>query len=235
MRAGALAPGTENAMLEINLLPVEYRPREHTPYPRFVAIVAGISLVMVELFLIAHFKLNKINKGKEDNEAMRTKIDTELVPESKKTLDLDEKKKLFEAQVKEVRELEKDKVFFYTELQAIYQTMPQSAWVSKKLEIQKAKLQGGKEQIQLAMDVMLASDAPADADKYIRIIKEQPEQKKRYYSVFLTELGGRAEYNDSKVRPAPTEIKAIKPGLESVVEFNVKAWSAELGSKKAAP
>ena len=51
-------------MIEVNLLPVELRPTERTPYPRFFLILLTVMALAVEGFVIIglHVKISNLNK-----------------------------------------------------------------------------------------------------------------------------------------------------------------------------
>jgi hypothetical protein len=212
-------------MLEINLLPVEYRPKEHTPYPRFILVVGGITLAMLELFLIGHYKLRKINPTREEITNQRNELTQNLQPKANKTTQLEAEKKSLEKRKDAVKDLEKDKVFFYTELAAVYNTLPKYAWISRRLDLQKTKRPGGRdEQLQLSMDMMTGAAQISIAEDFIKVLKEQNQE----FSLFTTANGGTVDPPSANVQATPGAQKGQTDLPASVVIFKVNAYSGAL-------
>lgn len=63
-------------MIEINLLPLERRPVERTPLPRFLLLVVGVVLITLELFYGAYLWVIEVPKTRSElRDVQRTRAD----------------------------------------------------------------------------------------------------------------------------------------------------------------
>lgn len=61
-------------MIEVNLLPPEYRRIERTPLPRFLVFMVGAAAIVASLFYLFYVGYLRINREKGRSEALREQI-----------------------------------------------------------------------------------------------------------------------------------------------------------------
>jgi len=119
-------------VIEVNLLPEEWRPKERTPWPRFAVILATVVIGGIEAAFLAGLMINKIPAADLDLTSVKKAL-------QKKTVELDRKKKIA-AKVQEYRKqldamvkLRESQTLWTKKLASLSSNMvtPNGVWITK--------------------------------------------------------------------------------------------------------
>ncbi|MDC3378916.1 hypothetical protein OAX78_01360 [Planctomycetota bacterium] len=134
-------------MIEVNLLPPEYRPREKTPLPLFVTVVLGITLVGA--IFIYEINLNSKLAQLTDREAQLVSDTAEVQVQVDKVKELDAEIKTLEVRQKSIISISQSKIMWSLKLVQLSRIMNefQSFWI-QNLSLTKAR-GGGQLQMQV--------------------------------------------------------------------------------------
>ncbi len=206
-------------MLEINLVPEEYKRTERTPLPRFVTIIVGVVLVAVGLVAVFFVKLAWLDAATATNSALEQRV-ASLAEDAKRYDELVNDITQLEKRRQVISDLWQKRVIWSRKLDELIDLVPAYVWVSDLNLVEptrtsarraaRAGASGAENAGKLTMDVVTDSaDWRRIADFWRILIGEEPvladpnlERSQQFAADFI-ELGhdgGRIQRYDA---PAP--------------------------------
>jgi len=117
-------------MIEVNLLPDEWRPIERTPWPRFAAILATVLIGGIEITFLAGILLNKIPAEKQLRDEEQRQLNSKQTTLNKKRAfvkKIDDYKQRLDTMV----ELRESQTFWGRMLYHLANRVPENVWISE--------------------------------------------------------------------------------------------------------
>lgn len=116
-------------MIEVNLLPEERRIPEHTPYPRLIAILLGVALIVGEIFFAVYLWMSPVADARADAQAALKRKNNSKSEADKTNKIVKEKADLFLWQ-KIVKQLADRRIPLGTRVFQLSSIMPERMWIT---------------------------------------------------------------------------------------------------------
>lgn len=234
-------------MIQVNLLPPEYRPQAGTPVARFAAIVSGVVLVVGASCAYAYTHFVQLAKVQE---VLSQREETCRSKESQRDRSLDLQKEIdeYEQRRRAIQTINRNRVLWSRKLDQFFEVVasreaPYSAWLDE-LEIPTqlatnrrpgalgGAADGGQMRFSGFLAMEKANEGPAQNSAFYKALTGDPETTKRaseFFDDFLSITNPSldiVERNGTSMKLTPPVVGAIK------YELRLKAPAIDASAKK---
>lgn len=226
-------------MIEINLLPQEFRRVERTPLPRFIIIIVGVILIVGGgLFLVnKRLDVRRANIAVKDNKENLASYKKSVDEYNKLVAEIKE----IEIRTEAISSIWQSRLFLAVKLDELADLIPRYVGLSElKFDeaAGKARARQAASGGTLSMSCILASDNEKRLASFRRILTGEIPPEDRDVSkdtgrTFFSDFVG--EIEDSGWKKTETKEYLEKEYLEFDLDLTLKARGAEAQPKTAAP
>ena len=222
-------------MIQVNLLPPEYRPQAGTPVARFAAIVSGVVLVVGASCAYAYTHFVQLAKVK-DVEAQREETCRSKETQRDRSLEIQKEIDEYEQRRRAIQTINRNRVLWSRKLDQFFDVVasreaPYSAWLdelevptqlatSKRPGSLGGPADGGQMRFSGFLAMEKANEGPAQNSSFYKALTGDPETTRRasdFYADFLSITNPSLDIvdgNHSTIKLTPPVVGALKYELK---------------------